>query len=262
MSQRQRTIDNHLAAFDTFAEFTSNLTEDEWNTQSLCPDWTVHGIVAHTAAIESVLLGWFPASSEDPPPFEKAGEFMKASVDMTGPELRTKLLEIFAGRKAELEALTDEQFDTPSLTPVGLQTYGRFMAIRIFDLWTHEQDMRVPLGKPGNTDGPVAEQSFEEIEGSIGYIAGKKIGLEDGQSICFEITGPIEKKIYVAVDGRAKVVDAIENPTATLVADSLTFALLACGRVDPQEPIDSGDIGWEGDATLGEHAARNLRFTM
>lgn len=262
MSQRQRTIDNHITAFDTFVEITSNLTEDEWNTQSLCPDWTVHGVVAHIAAIESVLLGWFPASDEDPPPFDKAGEFMKASADMSGPDLHTKLTEIVAARKAELSALTDEQYDTPSLTPVGLQTYGRFMAIRVFDIWIHEQDVRVPLGKPGNSDGPVAEQAFEEIEGSIGYIAGKKIGLEDGQSICFELTGPVEKKIYVAVDGRAKVVDAVDDPTATLVADSLTFSLLACGRIDPQEPIESGDIGWEGDATLGEHAARNLRFTM
>ena len=102
MSQRQRTIDNHLTAFDTFAEITSNLTEAEWNTQSLCPDWTVHGVVAHIAAIESVLAGWFPSSAEDPPPFEKAGEFMKASADMTGPELHAKLTEIIATRKASL----------------------------------------------------------------------------------------------------------------------------------------------------------------
>ena len=44
--------------------------------------------------------------------------------------------------------------------------------------------------------------------------------------------------------------------------DTLTFIQLACGRIDPQEPIDLGTIYWRGDAELGERAARNLRFTM
>ncbi len=262
MSDRQRTIDNHLAAFDQFEAVTTGLTEEEWNTHSLCPEWTVHGAVAHVVAIETVLAGWFPASAEDPPPFAKAGEFMTASADMSGEELREKMLEVFAIRRAELAALTDEQFETPSMTPVGLQTYGRFMAIRVFDIWTHEQDIRVPTGKPGNRGGAVAEQAFEEIVGSIGYIAGKKIGLEEGQSICFDITGPVVRKLNVLVEGRAKAVETLEDPTATLTTDSLTFSLLACGRIDPQEPIDDGDITWSGDAELGEKAARNLRFTM
>jgi hypothetical protein len=38
--------------------------------------------------------------------------------------------------------------------------------------------------------------------------------------------------------------------------------LLACGRIDPQAPIDAGAITWVGDTDLGERAARNLRFTM
>jgi hypothetical protein len=44
--------------------------------------------------------------------------------------------------------------------------------------------------------------------------------------------------------------------------DTLTFIQLACGRIDPQEPIDLGTIHWRGDAEIGERAARNLRFTM
>ena len=44
--------------------------------------------------------------------------------------------------------------------------------------------------------------------------------------------------------------------------DTLTFIQLACGRIDPEEPIDLGTIHWRGDAESGERAARNLRFTM
>ena len=43
---------------------------------------------------------------------------------------------------------------------------------------------------------------------------------------------------------------------------SETFVMLACGRVDPQERIDSGRVTWRGDAAWGERAARSLRFTM
>jgi len=57
-------------------------------------------------------------------------------------------------------------------------------------------------------------------------------------------------------------VEQLESPAVTLTTDSLTFMLLACGRIDPEEPIADGRIRWTGDGTLGERAARNLAFTM
>ena len=262
MSKKQRTVANLIAALDSFEAFTSDLTEDEWATQSLCPDWTIHGLVAHIAAIEHMMAGWAPTSLDEPVPFEKAGEFMAEVADLSGADLHARASEIFATRRAELAALTDEQFDTPANTPVGPQTYGRFLAIRIFDVWVHEQDARMPLGKPGNAGGPVAEQALEEIHGSLGYIVGKKIGLEDGKGITFNLTGPVEQSLHVKVDGRAGVVESLDSPDVTVTTDSLTFCLLACGRIDPQGPIDEGKISWSGDDEIGERAARNLRFTM
>ncbi len=49
---------------------------------------------------------------------------------------------------------------------------------------------------------------------------------------------------------------------AELTTDSLTFVQLACGRIDPQDPIDAGTVRWTGDPELGDRAARNLRYTM
>ncbi|MEE9414625.1 MAG: maleylpyruvate isomerase family mycothiol-dependent enzyme [Acidimicrobiales bacterium] len=262
MSDNKATIDNIISSFDSFEAVTSGLSEHQWATQSLCPDWTVHGVASHLAAIETVLTGWFPSSDEDVPPFEKASEFMADAAGLSGADLHQTMSEIFAARRAELLALSDSQLDTPSFTPVGVQTYGRFMGVRVFDLWVHEQDIRVPLGLPGNDGGAVAEQAFGQIESSIGYIVGKKIELADGKSIAFELSGPVERSMYVTVDGRAKAVESLNDPSATIAADSLTFALLACGRIDPSEAIDDGRISWTGDAEIGERAARNLRFTM
>ena len=57
---------------------------------------------------------------------------------------------VTAQRIAELDAMTDDEFAVSSVTPVGPGTYGRFMAIREFDMWVHERDIRVPLHMPGD----------------------------------------------------------------------------------------------------------------
>lgn len=77
-----------------------------------------------------------------------------------------------------------------------------------------------------------------------------------------EVTGGAARTFHVAVDGRAGLVESLEDPSFTLTADTETFVMLACGRVDPQERIDSGRVTWRGDAAWGERAARSLRFTM
>jgi hypothetical protein len=104
--------------------------------------------------------------------------------------------------------------------------------------------------------------TLDEVEGSLGYIVGKKVGVPDGRSIAFHLTGPLERDLYVVVDGRAKVVQHLEHPDVELTTDSLTFVQLAAGRIDPDPLIESGVVHWNGDAELGGRAARNLAFTM
>ena len=64
------------------------------------------------------------------------------------------------------------------------------------------------------------------------------------------------------MDGRAGLVDHLDSADVTVNADTTTFIMLACGRIDPQEQIDAGRIAWSGDDDWGDKAARNLRFTM
>jgi len=104
--------------------------------------------------------------------------------------------------------------------------------------------------------------ALDEVHGSLGYIVGKRMGFPDGAGIAFELTGPVQRRLCVKVDGRAAVVDELADPTVTVTTDSLTFLLLGCGRIDPEAAISDGRITWSGDETLGALAARNLRFTM
>lgn len=264
MADTPQTREAIEAVFSDLEALTGDLGDDEWQVQSYCPDWTVHGVVSHLLAIETMLTDWFPESAEAELPFHKAGEASKAMAGLSGAELAAATTEMLAKRRSELAALTDEQMAQGSPTPVGPGTYGRFMDVRVFDFWVHQRDMAMPLGRPTDDTGVAAEISLDEVHQSMGYIAGKKIGLPDGASLAVHLTGPIERDIYVAVDGRAGLVEApdVPSPTAELTANSTSFIMLACGRIDPQDEIDAGRISWTGDAELGEKAARSLRFTM
>ena len=255
-------IGNLERCWASFDELLAGLTDEQWDVPSLCPAWTVRGVVAHLGGIEHMLAGRAPDSFTESIPFALAGEWMAEVAGLGNAELLARYREVIATRRSQLAALTEADLAAPSLTPVGPGTYRRFLGIRVFDFWVHEHDIRVPLGLPGHEDGPAAEMAIGEIVGSLPYIIGKKVGLPDGMSITIELTGPVAGTYHVAVEGRARRVDALEAPTVTLTSDSTIFALLACGRIDPQGPIDDRRITWTGDAYWGDAAARHLAFTM
>jgi uncharacterized protein (TIGR03083 family) len=246
--------------YDRFEALCASFGETDWDAQSLCPEWNVREVVKHVTSIEAVMAGWLPEDDTTPPPFEKAAEFLEGTDD--NAVLVKKVHTVYSQRRDDLSKLAEADLQRPSWMPVGPGSYGRFLAIRVFDFWVHERDITTPLGRATDDTGSTAEFALAEVEGSIGYIVGKKVGLPDGKSLAIRLTGPIERDINVRVDGRAKRVDHLQHPDATLTTDSTTFIQLACGRIDPQAQIDSGAVRFSGDHAIGERAARNLRFTM
>jgi len=250
------------SSYDAIEALCASFGPDDWQAQSLCPDWTVRQVVDHLAQIEAILVGWTPESADATPPFAQAGAFVAETESLGDAAFAAATRAVFDQRREDLVSLTDHELERPSWTPLGPATYGRFLGVRVFDFWVHEHDIATPLARPGDASGPRAERSVDEVAGSLGYIVGKKIGLTDGQSIAFHLHGGVARDLYVEVDGRARRVDHLERPDVELSADSLTFVQLACGRIDPQSAIDAGTISWTGDDELGDRAARNLRFTM
>ena len=102
-----------------------------------------------------------------------------------------------------------DDWNAPTPTPVGLESFGRFMRVRLFDCWMHEQDIRDGAG-PASSDaelsGPEARQSLDEIAATMGYVVGKLGKAPEGSRVAIELTGPMARTIRVAVDGRAQVV--------------------------------------------------------
>ncbi|TRW86269.1 maleylpyruvate isomerase family mycothiol-dependent enzyme [Mycolicibacterium sp. 018/SC-01/001] len=238
-------------------KLAADLSDADWQAQSLCPDWTVRGVFDHVVSVEAVLAGWLPESVEALPPFERAGEFV---ADPT--PYPQKMHTVFEQRRRDLAAMAPGDYERPSWMPVGPGTLGRFLAIRVFDIWVHERDVTTALGRTTDDAGIAAELSLDQVADSIGYIVGKKVGLPDGTSITFDLTGPVTRRLNVRVDGKAKAVEHLDDPDVVVTTDSTTFIQLASGRIDPQAQIDAGRIRWTGNGELGDRAARNLRFTM
>jgi uncharacterized protein (TIGR03083 family) len=244
-----------------------SLPDSEWTLPTPCPGWPVAAQYAHVIGTESMLLGR-PNPTVDPGQPEhvrnQIGGFNEAwVVSLAGlprSAVLDQLAEVTAERRQALAKMTEEDFSAPSWTPVGQADYRRFMQIRVFDCWVHEQDVRDAVGRPGHEAGPAVEQSVDEIVRALGYLVGKKAGAPDGSSVRFELTGPVERQVDVAVEGRARVVESIDgSPSVTLTVPTPTFTRLACGRV---EPSSAADIGIAGEEALGRRVVESLPFTI
>lgn len=261
MTTLAKYIDAHRLAYAEVNELIAGLDAEQLAGRSLCPDWTHQQCIAHAVGVDKVLTGWAP-DPENLFDFGEIGAFMEEVGSAAPADFRAAIADTTSARLAELEGMDPSIVDEPSMTPVGPQAYGNFLQIRVFDVWVHARDVAIPLGVELPDGGLHAEMALNEVHRSMGYIAGKKVGLEDGMSMTVNVTGGAARTIHVAVDGRAGLVDSLTDPSVTLTADTETFIMLACGRVDPQERIDAGRIAWSGDADWGDTAARNLRFTM
>ena len=249
-------------SYDAIETLCATMDDGQWRMQSLCPAWTARDVISHLGMMERVMTGWLPADVSELPPLDRIAVYNEQTADMDNSSFAARIGEIFADRRTDLGKLQPEDLTRLSWTPIGPKTYGQFLEIRIFDFWVHERDIATPLGLPTDNTGASAEIALGQVEGSIGYIVGKKVGIPDGSSIVFHLTAPIKRHISVLVDGRAKQVDDLANPSVELTTDTLTFIQLAAGRIDPQTQIDSGLVTWTGDRELGERAARNLAFTI
>ena len=86
----------------SLTDLCSGFTPQQWQTQSLCPDWTVQGVLAHLTGIELALSGWRP-DGDTPAPFHKIGEFLAGeAATLSGAELLARFSDIWAVRDAEL----------------------------------------------------------------------------------------------------------------------------------------------------------------
>jgi uncharacterized protein (TIGR03083 family) len=259
-----------LEEWAVIEDLLAGLDVTEWPTSTALPGWSVHDVVAHLIGTESQLAGdEKPPASIDVTTLDHirnatgaANEHWVRALRPEPPEAMLVHFRDVTRRRAEsLSAISPEELDAPTQTPVGIAPYRRFMEIRVFDCWLHEQDIRSAVGRPGHEDGRCAELSVDEVVRALGFIVGKQASAPDGSALTIELIGPVHRTVHVNVEGRAAVVTKLDRPaTATLHLSSTVFVKLAGGRADVLSGLDT--IRLAGDLDLARRVVQNLAFTI
>jgi len=267
-TEKNRVVELLAAEWSIIAHLLAGIDDGAWSRPAL-PGWDVHDVLAHLIGTERMLAGDQPPDPVDAGACAHVrnviGEANEAWVVALRDRPHADLLDDFravtADRLASLRAMSPEEFNAPSWTPAGQATYARFMQIRIFDCWMHEQDIRAAVGIPGNESGAAAEEALDEVIKALGYIVGKRGRAPDGSSVLIRLTGPVQRDLPVVVDGRARVVAAIEGePTASLALSSSLFFRLVGGRDHAEEPVSRVEL--HGDTGVARQVATNLAYTI
>ena len=262
-SERGRRSIEHLAAtWASIGALCSDLTDEQWALATGCPGWSVQDHVSHLVDFESVALG------RPRPPADVSGLAHLANAlgedneigvaarrSRTGREVLDELVEVTGSRLAQLRALDDADFDREVATTAGPGVLSDLLTLRVMDSWSHEQDLRRALGRPGHGVGGPAEESVGYFCRILPAIIGKRVRPPDGTTIVVDVDGVAALRIAVS-GGRAAAVDEIAEPApVTLAMSAPTLAAIVGGRSDAPD-----DVVVQGDAELAEAVLAALPF--
>ena len=258
------------------AELCDGLTADQWITPTECPGWSVFDNVAHMIGTERMLAGEQPAAGGDAAALDaphvkndigKANETWIASYrGWDGPKLLDEFRAVTARRLDTLRAMTTSEWDAEGFTPEGPGPYRQFMAIRVFDCWYHDEDIREAIDRPGFLEGPVADLSLARIPAKgLGYVVGKKAGAPAGSVVVFVVEGSPEIVAAISVPpaGRAVLLDdAPADATARITTGSPHVRPARGWALDGRRGARAGLVRVDGDSALGDRIVDNMAFTL
>ena len=244
----QDALNGLEATWSSTISLCESLGEADWSRQTGCPGWDVRDQVAHIIGIESDLLGR-PSAAGDTDDFVvrlEVGVTSRRSLSPT--ELLDELRDVTSER---LKLLRDADLTEEGFSPFGPMEVGRFLGIRAFDSYAHEQDIRRAVGRSGHLEGPVPVHARETILRGLG-----RLGLPDGTVLVFDIDGATRPIVFS--DGKGRVVDdAPGSATVTLSMPLETFIALGCGRSD----ADRSQVSITGDRVVGEDVVGRMSVT-
>ena len=269
---KDRTVAALGEVWASVSDVLGELSEDEWQLPSPLPGWSVQDNVAHILGTEAMLAG------EPGPDVEidreanahvrnDIGAFNEQWVEslraVPPSEVLARFRELMRTRLAALEQMSDDEWNAESFTPAGKDTYGRFMQIRAFDCWLHEQDIRDAVGRPGHESGVAVDVVLDEMATALGFVVGKKAGAAAGQSVTFALTdsGAVVRELHVEVGERAAVVPALSAPATVVLTMPVGVMTRRCaGRVGPDDLLDQVVI--DGDLALAAKILENQSYTI
>lgn len=236
----------------------SDLTPEQWDTPTELPGWSVKDNVSHVVGVELILLGEpFPSHPcPDLPHIRNdAGRWTEVPVDLRrgvlGAAVLDELREVTERRLKALRALDESALDgeSPGLLGRPMKT-AHLLGIRVFDCWTHEQDVRRALGRPGGLDSAAALLSRRRL-----LLAFSGLPVAAGRVVVFETTSP--DTVATVRPGTSYVDGDAPDADVRITTDFETFARLGTGRCHWPDAV----VTVTGDAALGEDVLRSMAIT-
>jgi uncharacterized protein (TIGR03083 family) len=236
-------------------------------TADRLPGWSVKDQLAHICGIESALLG----RPEPGDPVQAAhvrneiGAINEREIlarrNRSIDELLDELRDATAERGKVIASWTDEEWNEDAQGVLGVASRTKILGVRIVDVFTHEQDVRVATGRAGHLNGDVARFVFGQMAGSMGFAVGKRAQAADGQSVLFDISPPGESFAIEMQGARGIRVDVTAQPTVRLATDMEAFLRLTAGRWAPRRLIEDGRLRVDGDPDLADRVLTGMNIT-
>ena len=275
-------IEGYRQSVQAVIDLGQGCTTKDFAADTSCPGWNLRDHFAHIAAVEHYLAGG------ENPAFDLSGlehvrhEFgawmeqgVQARRHRAGAEIVAELATLLKDRLAALAdpALTLEtQVRAPMDSTIKL---GSLLKLRHQDIWTHEQDIREVLGRIGNLDTPAAATFVNSVLRQFPRLMAQ-VGLEQGQTVILESTGPVTARVglraAVGADGElthhalftgesesgmGTSVHSGDDPTTTISLSTHALTRRAAGRRATSETAYSV----VGDEDLAVRVLDALTFT-
>ncbi len=257
----------------------SSCTPADFELPTECPGWTVRDQFSHIVGLESYLEG------AKPPDVNVSGlahvrdersrwieTWIQARRDMPGADVVGELASLLPRRLSHLRdpAL---QAETVIDNPLGPRAALAAVSIRTIDVWCHEQDLRVALGRPGNLDSPAAAVFVQSVLDALPVIVARRAAVPVGDVVIIDSTGPVAARGGVRVvegrDGRA-LGEALftggpsgqdpampQGPRTTITLSTEALTRRAAGR----RAVDDLHYTVIGDADLARAVLERLPVT-
>lgn len=237
MVTQQRIADELEAERKSLTAYLESLPEAAWDKQSLCEGWTVKQVMAHAIGIASDVanrrldgVGTDEANQRQVD--ERADRTPREFLDEWSRE--GKLLE------DGVRELADDFWNAPYSDNF---TVGHALQRMVEDVWTHGQDIRIPLGDE-TTAGPALVSTLEvasrDLHNRLPRLA------------------PDAGTVTIDAGGFSSTVTGSGATDVTITGDRVTLGLVSTGRIPLEDAVRDGKLTVKPDAPAGLADALNI----
>lgn len=239
-------IRTYRERMDDLSALLTEVRPDDWSTPTLA-GLTVQELLGHLLAIEgyvATLIGAGPPAGRAPFSLPEGTE--DDHVAMTRPTIAAHVgdrpvdtvaewREVVDTNLAHLERLGPEALETRVLLHGIDLSLRSMLGTRVFEVWTHTDDIRRAMGRPLPAPEPEHLRLMSNLAVGALPLGLLMAGIDDpGRTVRVVLTGPGGGEWLQHLQWGAEA-DPTVRPDATLVADIVDFCRLASQRLTPDE---------------------------